>query len=210
MPGFRNKNRNGEKRGLMNRKRIYTVILVAGLFLLGMGTWLLIGSKSELKIPESASAVYMKVTHRGASVHNYLYVYEDGSVIDIEEIDTRPDLGRQGTRVWRRGKIELEDFTDLIKLFKNNDGLLAENYQFPGYASTDNRTFTGDMDVFLSVNCQGVSRTVTATDYLSPYSDYYTGSYAGMPVPLDGICEKLNKIAIETKEVTRENISSEG
>ena len=196
---------------MKSRRLIYAVVLVLGLILIGAGVWLVLNQDSnrvsEKIKPAGSPIITMKVTNRNASSHQYTYVYEDKTVLSLDIGDTRADLGRQGFRIWKYGQIQPEEFNGLIQLFRDNISELEENYQYSGYSVSDGQTMLGDMDTTLSINYDGMVKEIFAKDYLSLYSSYYPGTYAGMPSPLDEICKMLWHISTETAEFNRENIS---
>lgn len=85
---------------MKNRKVIYTILLVLGLALIGggLGAYFVTKPKAADSIVISGTPIItMQVTYNSASSHDSLYIYENRRMLDIQQIDPRADLGRQGT-----------------------------------------------------------------------------------------------------------------
>jgi hypothetical protein len=188
---------------MVSKRVVLYILLAVGVLLIGIGVWKLVG-RPETVTPAGSPIISMKTEDDNVSTQEYLYIYENREVMLIWDIEKRPGLGRNASRIWRQGSLTQDEFDNLIQLFKDNIGQLQENYQFPGYGSAETGMFTGNMNVTISINYQGMSKTVIAKDYLSMYSSYSSGTYAGMPAPLDRIAEKLNEISMSTVEISRE------
>lgn len=210
----------------MTRKRLLYILGVLGLILIGAGAWLVVNPPvevlkvtlpglpatkmivpGEITVPQGSPVIVMCSASRNASMNNYLYIYAGREVIAVFEGEARPDLGRQGFRFWKKSLLPAEQFDNLVRLFEDKQAKLNDNYRFAGYPNVDNTTMTGDMNTYLSIDYKGITRNVEAVDYLSSYSSYFNGTYAGMPSPLAEICQKLNEIALTSQTVLRENIT---
>lgn len=210
----------------MDKRRILFNLGVLGLVLIGVGAWFAANPPvevlgvtlpgisvtkmivpSEITLPRGSPAIVMCTASRNASTYNYLYIYADRGVIAVLEGGTRPDLGRQGFRLWKKCLLSEERFDSLVQLFKEKQAQLNDNYRFSGYPNVGNTTMTGDMDTWLSIDYKGITKSVVALDYLSPYSSYFSGTYAGMPSPLAEICQSLNDIAVASETVVRQNLT---
>ena len=210
----------------MDKRRLLFNLGVLGLVLIGIGAWFAANPPvevlkvtlpgipvtkmivpSEITLPRGSPAIVMCTASRNASTYNYLYVYADRGVIAVFEGGTRPDLGRQGFRFWKKSLLSAERLDSLVQLFKDNQAQLNDNYRFGGYPNVDNTTMTGDMDTWLSIDYKGLTKSVMALDYLSGYSSYFTGTYAGMPSPLAEICQTLRDIELNSEIVVRQNLT---
>jgi hypothetical protein len=210
----------------MNKNRLLYNLGALGLVLIGIGAWFaanptvdvlkvtLPGAPvtkiivpSEIAVPQGSPVIVMCTASRNASTYSYLYVYADRGVIAVFEGGTRPDLGRQGFRFWKKSLLSADRFDSLVQLFKDNQARLKDNYRFAGYPSVDNTAMGGDMDSYLSIDYKGTTKSVVALDYLSAYSSYFSGTYAGMPSPLAEICQVLNEIALDSPTIVRQNLT---
>jgi hypothetical protein len=208
------------------KRSILYILLALGILVMGAGVWFVINPPvevlkvtlpglpdtkmivpKEISVPQGSPVIVMCTASRNASMNNYLYIYSDRRVIAVFEGGTRPDHGRQGFRFWKKNLLSAEQFDSLVQLFKDKQAELNENYRFPGYPNVDNTTMTGDMDTYLSIDYKGMNKSVEALDYLSSYSSYFTGTYAGMPSPLAEICKTLNDMALASETIVRENLT---
>jgi hypothetical protein len=202
----------------MNKKGILYIMLVVGIVLIGVGVWLLFsyGSQTTTKtevqtvsLPEGSPIVYEKLGYIMRGEFNYLYIYEDGSILYIEEKGLRmPSPEYPPTRTWKTGKLTSEQIDSLLAYLENS-GLdkLNENYTFPGKPIEGGPAggfTTGDMGFTIIVNHQDLNKSVTAFGYLTPD---HGETYPDMPSPLNEIYGKLRVIAQATEEVYQENIS---
>ena len=204
-------------------KKWLIVLAVAGVVLIGGGIWfilkpgtasapaLIISGKEVvlppgIKAPQGVPAFSLGTVNRNASTGSHLYIYENGCVLGTQDASTRQDLIRPGFRIWRCLQLTQAEFAGLADFIQANAAGLETAYKFPGYTGPEGTSFTGDMDTALVIKYQGINKTLSALNYLSPYSDYFAGTYAGMPSPLGEICQKLNEIAVKTQEFNRENI----
>jgi hypothetical protein len=204
-------------------KKWLIIVAVAGVVLIGSGIGFILkpGTVSSpalivagkpvtlppgIEVPQGVLAFSLGTVNRNATTASYLYIYENGSVLRSEEASPRQDLGRPGFRIWKCLQLTQAEFAGLADFIQANAAGLEVAYQFPGYAGPGGTPLTGDMDTGLVIKYQSVNKTVSALNYLSPYSDYFAGTYAGMPSPLGEICQKLNEIAVRTQEFSRENI----
>jgi hypothetical protein len=205
-------------------KKVVAVALVLGLALLGGGIWAFLhpevkhsatvsiaGTQINLpagtEVSKNAPVIVMGVTHQNSTTREYLYLYDNRLVIFLQEAGVRPDLGREGSRIWKTGVLSQNEFNDLMSLITSKTDELKEAYQFPGFSGPDGNNHTGDMNSLISINYQGIQKTVKAANFLSAYSDYTTGTYAGMPSPLAEICQKLNEIGTKAVEFYHQTIT---
>ncbi|MDD5501042.1 MAG: hypothetical protein PHH57_05075 [Candidatus Omnitrophica bacterium] len=192
----------------MSRKmKLFIGLLVLGLLLIGSGGWLLFTSaQAKVSIPEGTPVIYEKLDYIMRGQFSYLYIYEDGSIILIEEKGLRmPSPGHPPTRTWKTGKLTPEQLDSLIEYLKHS-GLnkLEERYQFPGKPIDGGGFSMGDMGFTVTVNHGELKRTVTAFGYLTPDQGE---TYPDMPSPLNDIYVRLKTIALATREVYQESIS---
>ena len=187
----------------MHNRGILYILLVLGLVVIGGGAWMLAKSPPEIDIPESNLVIYEQLDYVMRGEFSYLYFYEDGSIIYIEEKGLRP-AGGHPTRTWRTGKLTPQQLDSLLAYLENS-GLdkLDEYYQFPGEPNESGGFRMGDMSFTISVNSENLSKTVTAFGYLTPDKGE---TYPDMPSPLNEIYGRLCTIAQVTEEVYREDI----
>lgn len=159
-----------------------------------------------VQTPPGPPIVILNTFSHNASTCDYLYIYQDGSVIAVYEGLERDDLGRPGFRIWKAGMIDPQQIESLSALFAESVHTLQDSYRYSGYGSAETGFHTGDMDIYLKYDYQGIRKTVRAYDFLSMYSSYYAGTYAGLPSPMAEICEKLERISLETPQVLRQDI----
>jgi hypothetical protein len=186
-------------------KRILYILLFLGLVVIGGGAWMLATSPPEIDIPEGNPVIYEQRDYVMRGQFSYLYLYEDGSIIFIEEKGLRmPSPGHPPTRTWRTGKFTQQQLDSLLA-YLENCGLdkLDEYYQFPGEPNESGGFRMGDMSFTISVNSENLSKTVTAFGYLTPDKGE---SYPDMPAPLNEIYERLRAVSQTTEEVYREDI----
>jgi hypothetical protein len=156
--------------------------------------------------PPGSPIIILNSFSRNASTCDYLYIYRDGSVIAVAEGQKRTDLGRPGFRIWKTGKIEASQIKLLSEIFKESIPSIQDNYHYSGYGNAETGLYTGDMDIYLKYDFQNIQKTVRAYNFLSKYSSYLAGTYAGLPSPLAEIYEKLNRVSLETLQVMRQDI----
>jgi hypothetical protein len=220
---FKNQDSQSEGTGMQTKRIILYILLALGIVAIGAGAWFIVNPPGEvlkgtlpglpvtkmlvpheITVPQGSPVILMCSASRNASTKNYLYIYSGREVIAVFEGEARPDLGRQGFRFWKKSLLRSEQFDSLVLLFEDKQAQLNDKYRFAGYPNVDNTTMTGDMNTYLSIDYQGITKNVEAVDYLSPYSSYFSGTYAGMPSPLAEICQTLNDIALTSQTVLRE------
>ena len=190
----------------MTRKGILYILLVLGLAVIGGGIWMLAKSPPMIDIPESNPVIYKQCDYIMRGEFSYLYIYDNGSVIYIEEKGLRiPSPEHPPTRTWNTGDITKEELTSLLQLFQTGEFIeLDEYYQFPGKPNTTGGFGMGDMSFTVSVNSENLSKKVTAFGYLTPDRGE---TYPDMPSPLNEIYGRLRDIAEnKTDEVYHESI----
>jgi len=195
---------------MTNKMKLYIVLLVVGIVLVVTGIVLaILPGRDKVEIPQGNPVVYEKLAYLMRGQFDYLYIYDDGSIIYIEEEGLRmPSPERPSTRTWRTGKLNQEQLDSLLA-YLGNSGLdeLEEYYNFPGEPIENGPAdgFTrGDMDFTVTVISDVLSKSVTASGYLTPDKGE---TYPDMPSPLNDVYTRLRAIAVTTQEVYQENIS---
>ena len=193
---------------MTGKMKLYIGLLVLGVVAIGIGVWMLVKSPPRIDIPEEPPVIYEQLDYIMRGEFKYLYIYEDGSIIYIEEKGLRlPMPGHPATRTWMTGEFTPEQLDSLVAYFENS-GLdkLDEHYLFLGEPSEGGSITRGDMDFTISIDSENLSKTVTASGYLTPDGG---NTYPDMPSPLNEIYTKLKNIAeTETEEVYHESIQS--
>ena len=143
-----------------------------------------------------------------------LYLYEDGSVLYIEEKNMRmPTPEYPPTRAWNKGEIPPEELNKLISLFQTEEFTGMEDYyKFSGTpmepieGAPTGGFIMGDGSFKFSINYDGLQKTVYALGYLTPDKGL---TYPDMPYLLGEIYATLKRIIDnETEEVYSERIQS--
>jgi len=189
---------------MTGKMKLYIGLLVLGLAVIGSGVWMLAKFPPHIDIPEEPPVIYGQLEYIMGGKASHLYIYDDGSIIYIEEKGFRPP-GARPTRTWKTGNLTPHQIDNLLTYFENS-GLyeLDEYYQFPGEPGEGGSVNYGDMDFTVSVNSGNLSKTVTASGYLTPDGG---NTYPDMPPPLNEIYTELKNIAeTKTEEVYRELI----
>jgi hypothetical protein len=185
---------------MTGKMKLYIGLLVLGLTAIGSGVWMLAKFPPNIGIPEEPPVIYEQLDYILGGESSYLYTYDDGSIIYIEEKGFRPP-GAKHTKTWKMGKLTPHQIDNLLTYFENS-GLneLDEDYWFPGEPAGRGGMYIGNMVFTISVNSGNLSKTVTASQYLTP---------PDMPPPLNEIYTKLKNIAeTKTEEVYHELIKS--
>ena len=162
---------------------------------------------SAIDIPEGPPVITANASYVMRGEFNFLYVYEDGSIIYIEEKGLRmPTQEHPPERVWRTGKLQDEELNSLINFFRSSHfDKLDEYYQFPGKPIGGGGFSMGDMSYTVSIDYGNLHKIATAFGYLTPDHGL---TYPDMPYPLNELYKKLKDIAEnQTAEVAREKIS---
>ncbi len=158
--------------------------------------------KEELIIPNEEPVIVMQLSYMMQGSQQEIRVFKDGSVLHILEKGLRfPSPGHPAVRIWKTGNISPEGYGE-VRSFIDSAGFLAldEHYQVPGTEQV-----TSDLHFTISVKGESTGKTVTASGYFTPDTDYRMNL---LPPPLDEIYLKLIGIAEnETKELYREQIS---
>ncbi|MDD5037771.1 MAG: hypothetical protein PHN78_00395 [Dehalococcoidales bacterium] len=192
----------------MRNRGILYILLALGIVLIGSGAWLLHGSSQAkvVVIPEGNPVIYEKLDYVMRGQFNYLYFYDDGSIIYIEEKGLRlPSPGHPPTRTWSTGKLTQQQLDSLLAYLENSElDKLDEHYTFPGEPIANGGFRTGDMQFTITVNSENLSKTVTAFGYLTPDNGE---KYPDMPSPLNEIYGRLRTLTMTTEKVYQENIS---
>jgi len=176
--------------------KLYIFLLVLGLVVIGGGVWMIIQSPPEIEIPEGNPVIYEQVDHFMRGEFEYLYIYDDGSIIYIEEKGLRPSGGNP-TRTWKTGKIGQQQLDNLLAYLENSQlEKLEDHYIYSGEQKSD-------MQFTITVNSDNLSKTVSALGY--PVLDNGE-AYPDMPVPLNEIYKRLKTISVVTEQVYQEAI----
>jgi hypothetical protein len=200
---------------MIRNKWFLYILLASGIVLVGSGVWLLfsLGSQTTsettvqaVTIPTGSPVIYEELDYVMRGQFDYLYFYEDGSIIYIEEKGLRLRIpGQPATRTWNTGKLTPQQLDSLLAYLENS-GLdkLDENYTFPGEPIANGGFRTGDMQFTITVNSENQGKTVTAFGYLTPDNGE---TYPDMPSPLNEIYGRLRTLNMTTEKVYQENIS---
>lgn len=188
---------------MTGKMKLYIGLLVLGVVVIAGGIWFLVNNPPKINIPEESPVISMELDRIMAGEFESISIYENGSIIYIEEKGLRP-FGGHPTRTWRTGKFTPQQLDSLL-VYLENSGLdeLDEYYQFPGEPSESGGFRTGDMSFTITVNSDNLSKTATAFGYLTPDNGE---TYPDMPPLLNEIYGRLRVLAIPTEEVCRENI----
>jgi hypothetical protein len=162
-------------------------------------------TEAKVTIPEGNPVIYEKLDYLMRGEFNYLYIYGDGSAIYIEEKGMRlPVAGHPPTRTWKTGTLTAEQLDSLLAYFAGSSlDKLDGYYLFPGKPIEGGGLSIGDMGFTITVNLGDSSKTVTASNYLTPDNGE---TYPDMPPPLNEIYLRLRAVAQGTEEVAHENI----
>jgi len=161
---------------------------------------------SGVSIPEGDPVIYEARDYVMRGQFTFLYIYDDGSILYIEETGLRGATSEYpATRTWKTGNLQPEELSSLIKLFTSSGfKKLDEYYKF--HEPTAGGGFRmGDMGFTVTVSHGNLTKTVFALGYLTPDGGE---TYPDMPSPLDRIYVKLRAAARQTNEVATENIQS--
>lgn len=162
---------------------------------------------SGVSIPEGNPVIYERRDYVMRGQFTFLFIYEDGSILYIEETGLRMATSQYpATRTWKTGKLPPEELDNLLQLLTGSGfKKLDEYYKFPGKPTAGGGFTMGDMGLTITVNHGGLSKTVTAIGYLTPDGGE---TYPDMPSPLNKIYVKLRAAARQTNEVAAETIQS--
>jgi hypothetical protein len=190
---------------MTGKMKLYIGLLVLGVVAIGSGVWMLVKSPPRIDIPEEPPVIYEQLDYIMRGEFKYLYIYGDGSIIYIEEKGLRlPMPGHPATRTWGTGEFTPEQLDSLVAYFQSSGfDKLEEHYLFPGEPGEGGSMTRGDMDFTISIYSKNLSKTVTASGYLTPDKGE---TYPDMPSPLNEIYQRLRAIAMETEEVYSESI----
>ena len=139
---------------MTGKLKLYIGLLVLGLVVIAGGVWSLSKSPPEINIPEGNPVIYEQIRYIMGGKASYLYFYEDGSIIYIEEEGLRmPSPGHLPVRTWKTGKFTPQQMDSLLAYFENS-GLdeLDEHYK-PHVGGGSDMIFT------ISVNSDNLSKT---------------------------------------------------
>jgi hypothetical protein len=163
-----------------------------------------------VSIPEGNPVIFERRDYVMRGQFTFLYVYEDGSILFIEETGLRMATSQNpATRTWKTGRLQPQELDKLMQLFTGSGfKKLDEYYKFPGEPIKGGPAGgfrMGDMSFTVSINHSSLSKTVTALGYLTPDGGE---TYPDMPSPLDKIYVQLRGAALQASEVVTENTQS--
>jgi hypothetical protein len=176
------------------------VLLVAAIFLLSRP------SKPSLTLPEGSPILVEDLWFVMRGRFDRLYFYEDGNIVFTQDINLRIQTPQAPpTRIWRTGKLDDSELEQVLGFFRLTEfAALEDEYQFPGKQREDGAMEAGDMIFTVSIDFDGVNKSVTAANYLTPDNNE---TYPDMPYPLNDIYVALkNVVSDSTVEVARERI----
>jgi len=200
---------------MVKHKYVLYIILALAIILIAGGFWLVLNqtyeSTPDINIPAGKPIISEKLDFIMRGQFDYLFIWENGDVIYIEEKGLRiPTKENPPARIWKTGKLQPADLTALLDYLKGS-GLdkLDTYYPFAGKPLVpidgvpEGGFTTGDMGFSISIDYAGLNKTVTAYGYLTTDKGE---TYPDMPYPLNEIFTKLRAISSSTQEVTREKI----
>ena len=192
------------------KRNAIIVLLTMGLLLVGGSIWLWSSlaptPDANIPTPPGSPVIVMDISHIMAGERSNLSIYEDGTVIFIEEQGLRlPSPGHPATRTWKTGHLQEDELRELTLFFVNSHfSELNEYNQFPGSPIEHGGISFGDMSLTISIYHEDLSKTVKAALYRTPDKGL---SYPDMPYPLNDIYQRLRGIAVITVEIAHETIS---
>jgi hypothetical protein len=185
-------------------------LAILGLAFVGSGLWFLLRPIPQVELPEGTPVAAEKLDFVMRGRFDRIYIYGDGSVVYIQDINMRL-LGPENppTRIWRIGRLQADQFSQIIELFGSGQfAALEKNYQFPGKPIEGGGFTSGDMSCTLSIVYGVLNKSVTASNYLTPD---HGATYPDMPYPINELYAKLTEFALnQTTEVARERIPEGG
>ncbi|MBI2853108.1 MAG: hypothetical protein HYX84_08465 [Chloroflexi bacterium] len=197
---------------MTNKLKLYIGLLLLGVSMVGGGAWGLLKLPPQIDVPEGDPIIGIELDFVIRGEFAKLFLYDSGAVLYIEEKNLRMSMPEAPpTRVWKTGKIDAGELSNLIELFQTAEfAALDAYYQFPGkpiepIEGVPAGGFTiGDGKFTFSIDHEDVKRTVTAFGYLTPDKGL---TYPDMPYPLNEIYKGLKGIAENrTEEVYSEPI----
>jgi hypothetical protein len=176
---------------------------------MGSGLWFLlrpVPQVPQVELPEGTPIVAEKLDFVMRGRLDRIYIYGEGSVVYVQDIDMRlsgPE--NPPTRIWRTGRLQADQFKQIIELFRSSEfAALEMNYQFPGKPIEGGGFTTGDMSCALSIVYGDLNKSVIASGYLTPDNG---ATYPDMPYPINELYAKLTELVLnQTKEVARERV----
>ncbi len=199
---------------MTGKLKLYYGLLVLGLVMVGGGLWGLLNSSPKIEIPEGTPVIAMQLDFVMRGLFEKLYLYDDGSVLYVEEKNLRlPSTETPPTRVWYKGQIQAETLNSLIQLFQTAEFAgMNDYYQFSGIpmqpikGAPAGGFSVGDGTFKFTIDSGDLQKTVAALGYVTPDHGL---TYPDMPYPLNEIYQKLKQVMINnTKEVYSELIQS--
>jgi hypothetical protein len=187
--------------------KLYIGLGVLGLVLLVTAILILsLSSNRPFILPESPPIIVEQLDYvLGTGRSDRLYIYEDGNIIFMQDINTRPPTPRPptppappGTRIWRIGQLVDGELEQIIGLFKLAEfAAIDDIFRIAGKPP-------GNIMLTVSINHQGLNKSVNAPIYLNQDG---SENYSDMPYPLNDIYVLLkNVVSDRTVEVARERI----
>ena len=190
---------------MTGKLKLYIGLLALGLVAIGGGLWLLATYPSEIKIPEGNPVIYEKLEYLMRGQFDYFYIYQDGSMLYVEEKGLRiPTPGNPPTRTWSMGKLTPQQL-DSFLAYLEHSGLdkLEEYYSFPGEPIEGGGFRSSDLGFTITINSEKLNKSVKAFGYFTLDNGE---TYPDMPAPLNDIYGRLRVLALATEEVYQENI----
>lgn len=90
---------------------VYSGLLILVLALMGFGIWFVLSPEDKIEIPEGDPMILMDINNPEAGILSQLSVYEDGTVIHVEDsgLEMPFQQGDEYVRTWRTGKVNSGD-----------------------------------------------------------------------------------------------------
>ncbi len=193
----------------MDRKMwVYAGLILVVAVAMGIGIWQVTSPKNPVTIPESEPIVQMDVSFPEGGTLSQLSIYEDGTVIHIEDSAAVAALkpGDAFTRTWRTGKAKTGDIDYLFSYLESVDfndietTYISESLSERVLAETaDNVTeISLETDNYIRISADNgpVDNVVAAFGYLQPG----TGAISELPYPLNNIYAELAEIIENSTE----------
>jgi hypothetical protein len=187
---------------MKGRMRVYVVLLVVALTVLGTGVGLMATRPARLELPDASPIVSVEAYYHMGGYKDRLFIYADGTIIRIEDRGLRvPSAAHPATRTWGMGTLGSQELSSLLSEL-TGPGLtdLDQSYDFLGNPSSD-------LWYTLVVSNGPSPRSVIARGYRS--SDRGV-TQPDMPHPLDELYAELHDIATNrTHEMAKETIGAQ-
>ena len=194
---------------------VYSGLLLLVLALMGFGIWFVLDPEDRIEIPEGDPLVLMDINNPEAGILNQLSIYEDGTVIYVEDsyLEMPISQGEEFTRTWRTGKVDSGDldyffsYLDSIDFYEIETTFVSPdayegipenrgvNYVVPGGLIDYVRIFADNSKT---------ENTVEVIGFFAPGSE----SYSELPYPVNFIyMELVDIIENNTEEILVEELT---